>query len=157
LGELWLAGKQVDWAGFSAHERRRRVPLPTYPFERQRYWIEPPKREHSPDARPASNTQRRVPDQGDPEPGETFVAPRNELESVIAQIWREVLGVDRLSVHDDFFKLGGHSLFATQIIARMRKALQVELPLHSLFDLSTVAELAIKVTEKQSETPFPIG
>ena len=41
LGKLWLAGAQVDWFGFHAHERRQRLPLPTYPFERQRYWIEP--------------------------------------------------------------------------------------------------------------------
>ena len=41
LGKLWLAGAQIDWSGFYAGEQRRRVPLPTYPFERQRYWIEP--------------------------------------------------------------------------------------------------------------------
>ncbi|AFZ60775.1 SDR family NAD(P)-dependent oxidoreductase [Anabaena cylindrica FACHB-243] len=41
LGQLWLAGASVDWSGFYAHERRQRLPLPTYPFERQRYWIEP--------------------------------------------------------------------------------------------------------------------
>ncbi|MEH1787875.1 MAG: beta-ketoacyl synthase N-terminal-like domain-containing protein [Nostoc sp.] len=41
LGQLWLAGVQVDWSGFYTHERRHRIPLPTYPFERQRYWIEP--------------------------------------------------------------------------------------------------------------------
>jgi acyl transferase domain-containing protein/acyl carrier protein len=43
LGRLWLAGIQVDWLGFYAHEKRDRIPLPTYPFERQRYWIDPPK------------------------------------------------------------------------------------------------------------------
>jgi FkbM family methyltransferase len=43
LGRLWLAGVQIDWSGFYAHERRYRIPLPTYPFERQRYWIEPQK------------------------------------------------------------------------------------------------------------------
>ncbi|NET07729.1 MAG: SDR family NAD(P)-dependent oxidoreductase [Symploca sp. SIO2B6] len=42
LGQLWLAGVQVDWSGFYAHEQRHRLPLPTYPFERKRYWIEPP-------------------------------------------------------------------------------------------------------------------
>jgi acyl transferase domain-containing protein len=52
LGWLWLAGVAVDWAGFVAHERRRRLPLPTYPFERQRYWIEP-RRQSSPGAWPA--------------------------------------------------------------------------------------------------------
>jgi acyl transferase domain-containing protein/acyl carrier protein len=44
LGKLWLSGVEVDWSGFYAHERRHRLPLPTYPFERQRYWIEPQKR-----------------------------------------------------------------------------------------------------------------
>jgi acyl transferase domain-containing protein len=43
LGQLWLAGVQINWQGFYADERRHRVPLPTYPFERQRYWIEPQK------------------------------------------------------------------------------------------------------------------
>jgi acyl transferase domain-containing protein/acyl carrier protein len=42
LGKLWLAGVQVDWSRFYAHEKRDRIPLPTYPFERQRYWIDPP-------------------------------------------------------------------------------------------------------------------
>ena len=42
LGRLWLAGVEIDWSGFYAHEQRHRLPLPTYPFERQRYWIEPP-------------------------------------------------------------------------------------------------------------------
>ena len=41
LGQLWLTGVEVDWSGFSAHEQRHRLPLPTYPFERQRYWIDP--------------------------------------------------------------------------------------------------------------------
>ena len=43
LGQLWLTGVRVDWSGFYAHEQRHRLPLPTYPFERQRYWIDPPK------------------------------------------------------------------------------------------------------------------
>jgi acyl transferase domain-containing protein len=44
LGQLWAAGKKIDWKGFHAHERRRRLPLPTYPFERERFWIEPDRR-----------------------------------------------------------------------------------------------------------------
>jgi len=44
LGRLWLAGSRIDWTGFYAHECRKRLPLPTYPFERQRYWVEPPER-----------------------------------------------------------------------------------------------------------------
>ncbi|WP_414582658.1 SDR family NAD(P)-dependent oxidoreductase [Scytonema sp. PCC 10023] len=48
LGQLWLSGVQIDWSGFYANERRHRLPLPTYPFERQRYWIEPQKPSPSP-------------------------------------------------------------------------------------------------------------
>src|SRR5207244_1556774 len=47
LGKLWLAGVTIAWAGFYTHERRRRVPLPTYAFERQRYWIEAKKSAHA--------------------------------------------------------------------------------------------------------------
>jgi acyl transferase domain-containing protein len=47
LGQLWAAGKKIDWKGFHSHERRRRLPLPTYPFERERYWIEPSRKEES--------------------------------------------------------------------------------------------------------------
>src|SRR6185503_6937005 len=47
LGQIWMAGATVDWTGFLADERRHRVPLPTYPFERKRYWIEPAKMEFS--------------------------------------------------------------------------------------------------------------
>ena len=53
LGRLWLAHVPVDWAGFYAHETRRRVPLPTYPFERQRYWIDRPPAHAAPPSRPA--------------------------------------------------------------------------------------------------------
>ncbi len=54
FARLWLAGVEVDWSGFHAHEKRRRVPLPTYPFQRQRYWVEPRK-----DARPRDAGKRR--------------------------------------------------------------------------------------------------
>ena len=152
LGQLWLAGIPVDWSGFSARERRQRLPLPTYPFERQRYWIAPQKRagnveaQHAPEgdhhARPAA-------DQAPPELEEAFVAPRSAAESLIAEVWQEVLGVERVSVYDDFFHLGGHSLLATQIIARLRTALQVELPVRSLFETPTVAGLAESIRQSQ--------
>ncbi|MEH2158023.1 type I polyketide synthase [Nostoc sp.] len=54
LGRLWLAGVEIDWSGFSIHEQRHRLPLPTYPFERQRYWIEPKKQRQDGDSTPVS-------------------------------------------------------------------------------------------------------
>ena len=47
LGQLWAAGKKIDWKGFHAYEQRRRLPLPTYPFERERFWIEPDRKVES--------------------------------------------------------------------------------------------------------------
>ncbi len=59
----------------------------------------------------------------------------------MAEIWGEVLGVDRIGIHDNFFDLDGHSLLATQVIARVRQSFDVELPLRSLFEKPTVALL----------------
>jgi len=74
-----------------------------------------------------------------------FVAPRTPEETAIAAIWREVLGVERVGVDDDFFLLGGHSLSATRVLSRLRRELGVELALAALFQHTTVAELAAVV------------
>ncbi|MEV6868895.1 amino acid adenylation domain-containing protein, partial [Streptosporangium subroseum] len=74
-----------------------------------------------------------------------FVASRTPTEELIAGIWAQVLGVERVGVRDGFFELGGHSLLATQVISRVRATFDVELPLAALFDHPTVAELAVAV------------
>ncbi|WP_433256785.1 SDR family NAD(P)-dependent oxidoreductase [Streptosporangium sp. CA-135522] len=72
-------------------------------------------------------------------------APRTELEATIARVWSDGLGVPRVGVDDDFFELGGNSLVAVQLIASLRKAVGVKLPMRSLFESPTVAELAAVV------------
>ena len=74
-------------------------------------------------------------------------SPRTQVEAELADIWAEVLGVERVGVEDNFFAAGGHSLLATQVMARVRDALRVELPLRSLFESPTVAGLAGRVEE----------
>jgi acyl carrier protein len=67
-----------------------------------------------------------------------YEAPRTPVEELLAQIWSQVLRVERVGIHDDFFELGGHSLLATRVIAQIREVLQVELPLRALFDEPTI-------------------
>ncbi|MBD9441274.1 non-ribosomal peptide synthetase [Pseudomonas sp. PDM04] len=74
--------------------------------------------------------------------GQDYLAPRNELEQTLADIWAEVLKVDQVGVRDNFFELGGHSLLATQIASRVQKTLQRDVPLRAMFECSTVQELA---------------
>ncbi|MEU4352586.1 amino acid adenylation domain-containing protein [Streptomyces sp. NPDC023838] len=74
--------------------------------------------------------------------GVEFVAPRSDTEEALAGIWAEVLGRDQVGVHDDFFLTGGHSLLATTLIARIREAFHVEVPIRAVFEAPTVASLA---------------
>jgi acyl transferase domain-containing protein/acyl carrier protein len=198
LAKLWLLGVEPDWAGLHAGERRRRVLLPTYPFERQRYWIETADLAAPAAGRPAlaaaaspaspapgsSPSSHAAPEQAEeaaarPAPAAApagarehrtaagaggaagfyprpslrveYVAPRNELEHFIGGIWEELLGVAQVGIHDNFLDLGGDSLLATRLVARMRDAIEVELPVRLFFERSTVAELAAAVGEIRRE------
>jgi acyl carrier protein len=76
------------------------------------------------------------------EPGRNL-EPRNAVERVLVAIWKDVLGLERVSVHADFFQdLGGHSLLATQMVSRLRDSFQMEFPLRRTFEAPTVAKLA---------------
>jgi SAM-dependent methyltransferase/acyl carrier protein len=74
--------------------------------------------------------------------GTTFQAPTTPVETALAEIWAEVLRVERVGISDNFFEIGGHSLLATQVISRIRERLGADLPLRSVFESPTVSELA---------------
>jgi amino acid adenylation domain-containing protein len=84
-----------------------------------------------------------------PELDTRFAPPRTPVESVLAGIWSEILGVDAVGIHDDFFELGGHSLAATRVVSRVITAFQLELPLQSLFQAPTIAAMAAVIDERQ--------
>jgi acyl carrier protein len=95
------------------------------------------------------------PGQPIPAPGSTSMKARSPLEEVLVGIWAEVLGTDRVSANDDFFKLGGHSLSAIKVISRLRRDLGVELPLRSIFEGPTIAELATAIERMKSSGAEP--
>jgi len=79
-----------------------------------------------------------------------FRAPRTAIEVRIAAIWEETMKLKRVGVDDDFLELGGHSLVAVRIVARLAKAFSREIPLRAVFDAPTVAQLARLVEENPS-------
>ncbi|MFG6194364.1 amino acid adenylation domain-containing protein [Nonomuraea sp. JJY05] len=118
IGRLWVSGAGVDWTAFGPPGRR--VPLPTYPFERRRYWIEPRARRFSA-ASPAPLTA-----------AEPVAAAVQELDAVAAA-WQDVLGIAPAGPQDDFFGLGGDSLVATQLASRLG------LPIEAIFEHPTLS------------------
>jgi amino acid adenylation domain-containing protein len=101
---------------------------------------------------PSGKVNRRaLPDLEAAEEGGGCVPPRTPLEEKVAGIWRQVLGVERVGVHDSFFDLGGHSLLAVRLLTRIRRQLGRDLPLASLFASPTIAGLAALIDRQ--ETP----
>ncbi|WP_422735357.1 type I polyketide synthase [Micromonospora sp. WMMD729] len=143
VGRLWLAGVPVDWP-----TGRRRVPLPTYPFARERHWVDA--------YRPGPVTvDEEAPDAAAPPPTAPAVAtvPTDEPYEVVRRIWVDLLGVDEIGPDDDFFELGGHSLLGTRVVARLRDAFGVDLPPAAIFESPTPAALARTVADLARPAP----
>ena len=92
-----------------------------------------------------------APDQNRVAAEQSYVAPRNPAEELLANIWAEVLKLEKIGIHDNFFGLGGHSLKATQVISRVRKALRLDLSVRVLFEAPTIAELASRIEQSTPE------
>jgi surfactin family lipopeptide synthetase C len=102
---------------------------------------------------PAGKVDRRalpVPQQTRQALETSFEAPRTPIEATLASVWSEVLGIQQIGIHDNFFDLGGHSLLATRLNSRLRDIYQIELPLRSLFDAPSIAALAALIEAGQA-------
>lgn len=93
-----------------------------------------------------------LPDDLRPELAKRFVAPRTSTERRLATIWLEILRVERVGIYDDFFDLGGHSLTALQVITRIRKEFQTDLPLRTLFTAPSIEKLALVIVQEKSQS-----
>ncbi len=163
LGRLWLAGAPVDAAAFYGGQRRRRLALPTYPFERERYWVDPAAKSDSRLAptlaaslgaaaadEPPPPMRARA--HARPDLETAYVAPRTPLEETLAGIWQALLGIRSIGAHDNFFELGGHSLLMTQVVAHVERSLGVGVALRTLFAVPTVAGQAEVVERSRSSS-----
>ncbi|MCY9752700.1 amino acid adenylation domain-containing protein [Paenibacillus alvei] len=97
--------------------------------------------------------------QGGIQTGVEYVAPRNRTESQLVKIWEEVLGYSGIGVLDNFFELGGHSLRATNLVSKIQKEMNVELPLRDVFRYSTIEEMALAISRigEQSFSSIPLA
>lgn len=138
LGRMWLAGVDVDWDLGGSAEQRRRVPLPTYPFQPERHWVD-----------------QSGPVAPDPLPPAATPAPQATPEEIIRQIWVDLLGTPGIGPDQDFFSLGGHSLLGTKVVARIREAFVVDLPASAVFETPTVNGLAAAVRKLLAAQPQP--
>lgn len=176
LGNLWLAGAPVNWKNYYRSETRRRIPLPTYPFERKRYWLEGMKEKGSAvlseletistleekniEDSDAAGTKEAGVGKSDVKVSKTFqprpqlnneyIAPTSDDQRGIVAIWEDILGIQPIGIDDNFFDLGGHSLLAALFLSRLQEELGVRLELKSIFESPTVATIAtVLETEKE--------
>lgn len=169
VAELWVHGCTISSRGAAAEDDLRKVSLPTYPFERQRYWI---------DAAPrggVTSSLHQVPTPLPPQPPEpvdarrqlanlhprpalqtAFASAAAGMETHVASVWSEMLGFERVGTGDSFFELGGDSLLAMQLVDRLRVDFSVDLPVAALFDSPTVAGVTATLQELLGTREFTI-
>jgi acyl transferase domain-containing protein len=171
LALLWTQGAAIPWRLLHEHNGARLVQLPTYPFRKERHWLPP--REHAtttqyvaePPVAPVAGTDKSTASTVDRfligmNAAPDRIAPRNDLERAIADIWRQALNVDALGVTDSFFELGGSSLLAGLVMARCSDAFNVEMDWEAVlgahptvegFAIAIVSKLATGMDERELE------
>jgi thioesterase domain-containing protein/malonyl CoA-acyl carrier protein transacylase/acyl carrier protein len=156
LGQLWLAGIQIDGSRLHADENRHRLSMPTYPFERKRYWINGGREGYAvvSAGRSSSLELDKVsgsrPTHPEKKKEDAYAdAFKGDIEQTIANIWRELLGIEEVTVHDNFFHLGGTSLIGVRLFAKIEEIYGKRLPLASLFQAPTIEQLANTLRQKE--------
>ncbi|TCP54571.1 amino acid adenylation domain-containing protein [Tumebacillus sp. BK434] len=161
IGQLWLAGVPINWKGMYLQEQRLRVALPTYPFERKRYWIQAKQGagnrlisdDHLLREQDLPSTAKLETGHARPQLATAYVGASSREEQAIVSIFQELLGIQGVGVHDNFFQLGGNSLLGTQLMSRLRSTFGIDLPLRTLFERETAAELAEIIAEQTVQAP----
>lgn len=162
MGKLWLNGISIDFEKFYACEKRQRLSLPAYPFERKKYFIEPitlgnnlsltttPKTEDKNlnsifDGNNAISSQKKY---ERPELGNNYVSCSSDFEKKLVAIWQEILGIEKIGIRDDFFDLGGDSISAIQIIAKITENFPIDYQIQDVIENSTIEIMATDIEER---------
>jgi amino acid adenylation domain-containing protein len=154
VGEAWNRGAAVDWRGLAPGAQGRRISLPTYPFERKRYWAEQVASSAGP---PLALTRQLLSEQTSAVPAPTSAPLKrgDRTLEALSSIWRELLGIHEVGLHEDFFDVGGDSLLAVQLGAQIRGTFQMDFPQQRLLEHRTIAQLGAFLQEGPREAPSP--
>ncbi len=167
LGQLWQNGAQVEWDQLYTEEKRNRVPLPTYPFARERHWLDPTSRQakddaisfsnglsHEQNAEPKQSVDGPVESQAEQNMGESRLSRIQDLVlKIVAQVW----GCDpeKISATVNFLEQGFDSLSLTQVSSTIRKKLKMQVTFSQLMEeLSTVEKVSYYLDQ---QLPVEIG
>ena len=155
VGQLWLYGGGIDWEQFYSGQTVGRIPLPTYPFERRRYWFDEGVLKKGVEILGGGGGQKEtVPGTGTtpvlkprPQLITPYAAPGNEIEEALAREWRHLFGCDRIGIDDNFYDLGGDSVMAVNLVSLVNKA-GYPLALAHILANPTIRKLASVVNER---------
>ncbi len=156
LGHLWLTGAATDWKAFYENEQRYRAPLPTYPFERKRHWVDIVRQKEEPltskseavqadSAASASAADKPRGLSGSLDHPDTDMDrghARNIVKPEVTAIWQDLLGVEQVGAQDNFFDLGGDSMVAARLLARIEKAFNKKISPDKLYEAQTLERLS---------------
>ncbi|MBO3461240.1 type I polyketide synthase [Aetokthonos hydrillicola] len=163
LGQLWLAGVQVDWVIFYTHNQGRRLPLPTYPFERERYWIEAPERSEMTSKMEPQPIEEKISSQNatDQELAQVeciestlaeMIEPSDLDNSLVSELREQlalVLGMapDKIDIQKPLTSFGLDSLVIIELRKRLSNKLGVDVSLASFLDQSSITEVARQIKD----------
>ncbi|MCP4178328.1 MAG: acyltransferase domain-containing protein, partial [bacterium] len=144
--KIWEQGITIDWESFYSCEERSRVSIPTYCFERKRYWVDEDKIDNGNEKREEDDTQKLI--------QEKEVLENNDVEKVIRDTWCKLFGKNDISINDDFVKLGGHSLIATMFINKMQVIYpSIDISFKDFFNNPTINQLSEYVRDELRTGP----
>lgn len=159
LGQLWLHGHVIDWESYQGDERRKRVPLPTYPFERKRYWIDPkPLTSETPSLQALPPTQPAVAPSPEPTPTSAMPTDRKPvIHQELCLVLEELSGIEpeEMELSVSLLELGFDSLTLTQVSKEVEKSFGVATTMRQLLaELPTIGAIVNFLDEKLESTRF---